>query len=279
MSFSMKKLASTSKLTGKRLLATAATKGKTDLRSGQSKALFRQTKLANGLNIVAIENNSPISRIGVFIRAGPRFELPGQLGASHALRTSAGLSTQKSTHFGITRNIDHIGGTFAVSSTREDLVYVVDAVRDNIGVPLKYLSDTVCRPAFKPWELSDNSSRMKIDRKRMKEAADVRLLELLHVAAFRGGLSHSLISPGHMIGKHDHSLLTDYVQRNFVTSRMAVVGSGVELEELVEAVEKSFSFNTASPPEVPKSKFVGNTIRKSTSLPASFVAVASEGVG
>ena len=85
----MKKLA-TAKLAGTRCLATAATKGKSDLR-GQNKALFRQTKLANGLSIVAIENNSPISRVGVFVRAGPRFELPGQLGASHALRAAAGL--------------------------------------------------------------------------------------------------------------------------------------------------------------------------------------------
>lgn len=267
-------------VTGKRFLATAATQSKHDLRSGQNKALVRQTKLANGLNIVAIENSSPICRVGLFVRSGPRFETPGQLGVSHALRTAAGLSTQKSTQFGITRTIDYLGGSFKISATREDLIYVVESLKDDIAAPFKYLGDTVTRPAFKPWELGDQvNNRMKIDRARLKESPDVRLIEILHSAAFRGGLSHPLVSPGFMVGKHDHSVLTNYVESNFVTSRMAVVGSGIGLEELVEGVEKSLKLNTAPAPEIPRSKFVANTIRKATSLPASMVAVASEGVG
>lgn len=267
-------------VTGRRFLATAATQSKRDLRSGQSKDLVRQTKLANGLNIVAIENNSPICRVGIFIRAGPRLEAPGQLGISHALRTAAGLSTQKSTQFGITRTIDYIGGSFKIAATREDLCYVVEALKDDMGAPMKYLADTVSRPAFKPWELGDQvKPRMQIDRARLKESPDVRLLEILHSAAFKGGLSHPLVSPGFMIGKHDRSMLLDYMESNFVNSRMAVVGSGISLEELVDGVERSLQMNSSAPPAIPKSKFVANTIRKATPLPASLVAVASEGAG
>ena len=236
-----------------------------------------QTKLANGLTIVAIENHSPISRVGVVVRAGARFEGPTQLGLTHALRNSAGLSTKKSTTFGITRNIDYIAGSLTATSTRDDLIYAVDAVRDEIAAPVAYLADTVTRPLFKPWELSDSCFRMEIDRKRMKADPEVRLIELLHKASFSAGLSNSLFSPSFMLGKHDHAMLSAYVDQHFVTKNMAVVGVGVELASLVNFVEKTFDFRTTAAPAAAKPKFVAGNLRKTTDGDTAYVAVAAEG--
>jgi len=244
----------------------------------QGKPQVKSTKLPNGLTILALENYSPISRIGVVVRAGARFETPGQLGATHALRVAAGLSTQRSTTFGITRNIDYQGGSLTCSTTRDDLIYVAEANRDQISAPVAYLADTVTRHAFKPWELSDNTFRIKIDRKRMKEQPEVRLMELLHASAFKSGLSNSLYSPKHMVGKHDHNLLMDYVNKNFVSSRIAVVGLGVELPYLVEGVEKTFAFNSAPLPEIVKPKFTAGNLRKEGGGNVAYVAVVTEGV-
>ena len=251
-----------------------------DLQKGQPggvAGLLEQSKLPSGISIVAIENNSPISRVGVMVRAGARFENESNFGATHALRIAAGLSTKTSTTFGITRNTDYLGASLTCSSTREDLFYVVEAKRDNIGLPVAFLSDTVTRHAFKPWELMDNTYRMKIDVKRMKQDPEVRLIELLHKAAFASGLSNSIYSPDFMIGEHDHDMLHNYVDQHFKTNRMAVVGLGVDLKLLTEVVQKSFDQNAGTPPEIVKPKFVAGNLRKQTAGNVAYVAVAAEG--
>jgi hypothetical protein len=59
---------------------------------------------------------------------------------------------------------------------------------------------------------------------------------------------------------------------------MVVVGVGVDLPQLVHQVEKTFDFNTLSPPQISKPKFVANNLRKETGSNVTYVAVAAEGV-
>lgn len=264
-------------LIGSRGLSTKPAAKRSDsslLGSGQS---VRQTKLPNGLVIVSLDNHGPISRINVVVRAGSRFETPGQLGASHAIRNSVGLSTKSSTTFAITRNIDYLAGTFSASNSREEITYSLQGNRDVVGSVVGFLADTVCRPAFKPWELEDSAFRMTIDQQRMKQDPATRVIELLHEAAFRGPLSNSLLSPKFMIGKHDHNLLMTYVKNLYVTNGMAVVGLNVDHDQLIEEVEKSFEFNTAPAQVIPASKFHAGNVKRLTGDPSTIVAVAAEG--
>lgn len=49
------------------------------------------TKLLNGLVIASLENYSPASKIGVFVKAGCRYETPDNLGVTHLLRLASNL--------------------------------------------------------------------------------------------------------------------------------------------------------------------------------------------
>lgn len=53
--------------------------------------LMQITKLPNGLIIASLENFSPASRIGVFIKAGSRYETTANLGTAHLLRLASPL--------------------------------------------------------------------------------------------------------------------------------------------------------------------------------------------
>lgn len=173
------------------------------------KARLQQTKLPNGAVIAAYENHSAVSRIGVFVRAGARFEGPNQLGLTHALRNAGGLATKASSHFGITRNIEYTGGSLTVSNNREDFAYILENTRDAVEENIRFVADTVTRPAFKSWELSDNKFRMKIDLARLNADPNALLLEAIHKAAYRAGLGNSLYSPAFKIGKYGHNCLTE----------------------------------------------------------------------
>ncbi|KAI1287646.1 Cytochrome b-c1 complex subunit 2, mitochondrial [Halotydeus destructor] len=242
------------------------------------KQQLQQTKMPSGLVVAAHENYSPVTRIGIFVRAGSRFEQPGQLGVSHALRNAAGHSTKASTMFGITRNVEYNGSHLYAIGTREDIAYVLEGNRDTIGANIGYLADTVSRPAFKPWELEDESFRMSIDVQRLKKNPQAILIEALHRAAYRSGLSNSLLSPKYNIGKHDHNTLMSFFVDNFVASRMAVVGLGIDLKSLVHEIERSFEISSASSAQKTQaSKFTGGDVRVGKNLPVTYAAVVTEG--
>uniref|UniRef100_A0A8C8YVC4 Peptidase M16 N-terminal domain-containing protein n=1 Tax=Prolemur simus TaxID=1328070 RepID=A0A8C8YVC4_PROSS len=68
------------------------------------------TKLPNGLVIASWENYPPISRIGLFIKAGSRYEDSSNLGTSHLLRLASSLTTKGASSFKIMPGIEAVGG-------------------------------------------------------------------------------------------------------------------------------------------------------------------------
>lgn len=237
----------------------------------------KTTTLPSGLRITSYENYSPISRIAVSIRAGTRYENGDQLGIVHALRNAAGLSTQNSTIFGITRNIESAGGRLTATADREYITYVLENIRDYSDVNIRFLVDTVVHPAFKPWELKDYAYRQKTDLALLKENIPLRLLEDLHKSAFRGGLQNSLFTPEYRVGYYEHGELVQWVNDYYVTDRTAVVAIGVDHEELVRTVENQFTLNTAGKGSSGESRYGGGEIRTDVKSDLSYVAVASEG--
>ena len=53
------------------------------------------SKLSNGLTVASVENHSPISRIGLLVNAGSRYESTANQGISHCLRSYAHLVSNK----------------------------------------------------------------------------------------------------------------------------------------------------------------------------------------
>ena len=77
------------------------------------------TKSADGLTVVSCNNGSPLTNIGVLVKAGSRYETYDSLGASHALKNAVGLSTKSHSAFGVTRNVQQMGTNIEVNNARE----------------------------------------------------------------------------------------------------------------------------------------------------------------
>lgn len=71
----------------------------------------------------------PFSR---FSRAGSRYETASNCGAAHMLRCCAGLGTNNSSAFNITRTVQQAGGSLSAESGREHMIYGLDIIRDNL---------------------------------------------------------------------------------------------------------------------------------------------------
>lgn len=235
------------------------------------------TVLPNKLVVASTESNSPLSYVSIVFRAGSKYESYETRGASHLLRVAAGLSTKKASSFAITRNIQQTGGSLSVSSDREIICYNVQVSRDHLDTGLQFLEAAAIEQTFKPWELADNLHRVKNDIARVSQP--VRAVELVHKAAFHGGLGNSIFCPKHQISKLSSEALQHFYASNFTTNRCAVVGVGID-HQLLVGFAQSLHLESGAGKEVGSQKYSGNgEARKDKATSSASVVIAGEGAG
>merc|ERR1739838_785454 len=88
--------------TAKRQFAAQAAVARSERELVKAEPLKVST-LKNGLNVASIENHSPITTLGVILKAGSRSDTHDNAGISHALRIAAGLGTKTKTAFSCCR--------------------------------------------------------------------------------------------------------------------------------------------------------------------------------
>ncbi len=72
-------------------------------------------------------------------------------------------------------------------------------------------------------------------------------MELLHEAAYRDTLGMSLYLNPRRIGMHDSEMLAEFAATHFVPSNMAIVGVGMDPEELAWQMKHTWGFGKDAP--------------------------------
>ncbi|XP_051573645.1 cytochrome b-c1 complex subunit 2, mitochondrial-like [Myxocyprinus asiaticus] len=235
------------------------------------------SKLPSGLLIASLENYSPVSKVAVFVKAGSRYETAENLGVTHMLRLAGNLTTKGASAFKICRGLEAVGGSLSVTSSREHMVYSVDCLRDDFDSVIEYLISVTTAPDFRPWELSDISPRVKIDKAVADQSPQIGVLEKLHEAAYKNALSNSLYCPDYMVGKIGVDHLQRFFASNYTSARMALVGLGVCHSTLKQAGEQFFSAHKGAGAPAAKAVYRGGEMRVQNGGGLVHALVACEG--
>ncbi|XP_016010976.1 cytochrome b-c1 complex subunit 2, mitochondrial [Rousettus aegyptiacus] len=233
------------------------------------------TRLPNGLVIASLENYAPTARIGLFIKAGSRYEDSNNLGTSHLLRLASSLSTKGASSFKITRGIEAVGGKLSVTSTRDNMAYTGECLRDDIEILMEFLLNVATAPEFRRWEVAALQSQLRIDKAVAFQNPQARVIEHLHAAAYRNTLANPLYCPDYRIGRVTPDELHHFVQNNFTSARMALIGLGVSHPVLKRVAERFLNIRGGVGVAGAKAKYRGGEIREQNGdslVHAAFVA-------
>ncbi|XP_062234454.1 cytochrome b-c1 complex subunit 2, mitochondrial isoform X1 [Platichthys flesus] len=234
------------------------------------------TKLPSGLVIASLENYSPASKIGVAVKAGCRYETPENSGVTHLLRLASHLTTKGASAFKICRGIEAVGGSLSVTSSRENMIYTVDCLRDDIDTVMEYLINVTTAPEFRPWEVSDLTPRVKMDKAEATQSTQMAVIEALHEAAYKNALSSSLYCPDHMFGQIKSEHLHQFVQNNFTSARMALVGLGVDHAVLRQVGEQFLNIRSGAGTTGATAQYRGGETRMASLASLVHSAVVSQ---
>lgn len=196
------------------------------------------------------------------------------MGSSHIIRVAAGLSTKNATQFGITRNIQQVGGSLSVTSDREIVAYTVEVTRDHLEEALQVLEKSITGQVFKPWEIQDNNDRVRIDLANVSD--QVKAIELLHRAAYRTGLGNSIFCQKHKVGKLSSETLQHFFENNFTSSRGAVSGVNID-HQLLVGFAQSLQIASGEGARNESKYHSGGDNRKEKGGRAASIAVATSG--
>ncbi|XP_015242523.1 PREDICTED: cytochrome b-c1 complex subunit 2, mitochondrial-like [Cyprinodon variegatus] len=235
------------------------------------------SKLPNGLVIASLENYSPLSSVGVFVKAGSRHENVENLGVSHVLRLAANLTTKGASAFKICRSVEALGGSLSVTGSRENIIYSAECLRDDLHSLLDLLVNVTTAQEFRPWEVDELTSRVKVDKALAQQCPQISIIEKLHEAAYKNALSNSLYCPDFMVGRVSSEQLHSFVKDNFTTGRMALVGVGVNHSVLRQVGESLLSAHSGAGAPVAKAAYRGGELRMQNGDDLVHALVVSEG--
>uniref|UniRef100_A0A668AJ66 Ubiquinol-cytochrome c reductase core protein 2b n=1 Tax=Myripristis murdjan TaxID=586833 RepID=A0A668AJ66_9TELE len=225
------------------------------------------TKLPSGLVIASLENYSPASKIGVFVKAGCRYETPDNQGVTHLLRLASNLTTKGASAFKICRGVEAVGGSLrSVTPQRfQWLTYFLPSCLSlSSDTVMEYLINVTTAPEFRPWEVSDLTPRVKLDKAHAAHREEIGVVEGLHAAAYKNALSNSLYCPDHMVGNIQSEHLHNFVQNNFTSARMALVGLGVDHTVLKQVGEQFLNIRSGAGTTGAKAQYRGGEVRLSS---------------
>uniref|UniRef100_A0A8C2EH12 Ubiquinol-cytochrome c reductase core protein 2b n=1 Tax=Cyprinus carpio TaxID=7962 RepID=A0A8C2EH12_CYPCA len=244
------------------------------------------TKLPSGLVIASLENYSPASRIGVLVRAGSRYETMDNLGVTHLLRLAASLTTKGASAFRICRGVEAVGGSLRSYVSRTQLVCLCDlffcwkqyvvGLSSRSDTVMEYLINVTTAPEFRPWEVSDLTARVKLDKELAKQSLQIGVIENLHAAAYKNALSNSLYCPDYMLGQITADQMHTFVQNNFTSARMALVGLGVDHAVLKQVGEQFLNIRSGTGTVGSKAVYRGGEQRHHSGGGLVHAVVASE---
>lgn len=270
------RLARTPLIHAKRTLAAQAAVATQVGEGGLVPAKVESSKLAgSGLSVVSCNTGSPLTTIGVLVKAGSRYETYDNLGVTHALSSAVYLSSKHYTSFGIVKNIQQVGTGIEAKVGRDCIMFSSQVLSGKIDIVADYLLDAIANPAFKPWEILDDlPKRMTINLEGL--APDVRAMELLHKAAYREGLGNSLFSAPHMVGKHSPILLNAFHQKHFTADRACLVGVGDIDHNKLAKLGDALTLEKGAGPEAIATKYYGGELRHDSAGEVAYVALGTD---
>lgn len=204
---------------------------------------YQETVLENGLTVVTYRMLSMSSAtVGLWLRAGGRFETRKNNGVSHFLEHLLFKGTTRRSYRQVKEAIEGVGGSLNGFTAEEATCYLAKVVSKHLSLTLDVLSDMVLNPLLKEED---------IEKERMVVKEEIKMyLDL--PASFVHALFSELLWPNQPLGfmiagrmevieSLTREEILTYKERLYNSRNLVVAVAGnLEHKKVVEEVEKIF---------------------------------------
>ncbi|GLC43866.1 hypothetical protein PLESTM_001527700 [Pleodorina starrii] len=244
-----------------------------------TKPTLQTSSLASGVKVATIDTVSPVSSLVLFVEGGASAETSSTVGASKVLEIAAFKATTNRSTFRLTRELEKIGATAYCRAGREHVAFGVDAVRVNTREALEILTDAALNARYPYWEVRDSLDTLKEQLAAQLKNPVTTVTEVLHRAAFDGGLGNSLVVDPALVDGFTNESLKEYLSGVLAPSRVLLAGVGVDHADITQLAGPLVSLSGSAPAPA-ASKYVGGSMNViAPTAPLTYVGLGFEARG
>ena len=236
------------------------------------------TTLANGLKIASSDMVSPCTTVGIYVDGGSAQETVG--GTAHMLQHLAFKSSEGRSAVAMVRTMEGLGAVATATSSRENIVFQVDCLKDSVPAALEMLAETTLAPKLLPWEVEEQKTAISIELEEFNQNHQALVQELAHPAAFgkSAPLGKPLMCPPKSLASLTPEVISAYVSQQMTPDKMVVTAAGYDHDELVSKVTEIFGgLPAGTPAPAQPSPYTGGETRLSTDDDITHFALAFKG--
>ena len=240
-----------------------------------------ETGAIEGVRAAALDAGGPTVAMALYVGAGSANETPASAGAAKVLEYMAFSATANRSTFRLTRELEKYGAGAAALAGREALVYGVEGTKLQTPELAEMLLDAVLNMRLNYWEINDMLPHVQADMEAAHAQPTVLATELLHRAAFSGGLARPLLPDADTLSELTPRAVQEFAEAHFTAGNMALAAAGAPLSALESAAAPLIgaAARRGAAPAAPASKYTGGVLCALAPSSVPVVALAYEAPG
>jgi len=206
--------------------------------------------LANGLRIVHLPSDSPVSYCGFVVHAGTRDELSGQYGLAHFVEHTLFKGTEKRKSHHILNRMEKVGGELNAYTTKEETFVYTVCLHEDIERAIELLSDLIYRSQFPDAEI-EKEREVVIDEIHLYEDTPSELIfDEFENKIFAGNeLGHAILGDVKTVQSFTSYACRDFVKNFYFPENMVFFSYGkTSFSRIHRYAEKYLSEKFSSAP-------------------------------
>lgn len=192
--------------------------------------------------------------IGIWVKAGSRYEKKGENGISHFIEHMLFKGTEKHTAREIAKVIDSVGGVLNAFTSKEYTCFYVKILSQHLCLAIDLLSDIFFDSLFKQEEIEKERNVIIQEIHMVKDTPDEYIQDIFNQSYFNDHpLGYSTLGELETVQHFGRNDIVGFFNREYsIPERIIISAAGnIEHQDLLEEIEKRFGhFNgRASEPE------------------------------
>lgn len=198
--------------------------------------------LSNGAKIVYQKTNTLVAHIGVFFKAGSRYERPDEIGLAHFLEHCIFKGTQRRKAFDIFTDLDSVGGELNAYTTKEEICVHASFRKDHFSIATELLADIVQNASFPLDEIEKEKEVVLDEIISYLDSPVEKIYDDFESKVFSGNsLGYNTLGTKESVSSFSRESLLNYKERYFNPSNMIISFVGnIEVDELKKEIDANF---------------------------------------
>ncbi len=196
--------------------------------------------LCNGLRVIHLPSDSPVSYCGFAINAGTRDEKDGEYGLAHFVEHMLFKGTEKRKSWHILNRMENVGGELNAYTTKEDTFVYSIFMEEHYERAFELLTDLIFYSIFPDNEIDKEIDVILDEINSYKDSPSELIFDEFENILFNGhSLGHNILGDETSLMQFTSESARSFIKRNYVPANMVFFSMGrIKMERIIRFAEK-----------------------------------------